>query len=351
MFDSPCKSIPEIKYALRNRVMLNMDNMQEMQRVKQIVATMSPAQLEGCVIGLRINPLVGSGEVAELSVSTRQSKFGVICPVDESSSDAADERAAVIKALVKNQFVNAVHVHTGSGGMNLSQMAEGAAGAGKLALEVNALRGADAPQIEVVDIGGGLPVAWGKCEEDPTFQDYSDAIREQCPELFDGTSFRRIVTEMGSVMNSRFGFFSSVVEVTKPTDDGQIVMIHAGSEQFMRASYAGHMRGGHPVSVYDKDGQTKSDGDSKILHDIAGPLCFAGDIVAARVSLPEVVVGDIVVLEEAGGNTHSLRTTHCSRRAPPIYGYQAGSDGHDDGLEFTLLSKGGSYEEALAKWD
>lgn len=410
VFDSPCKTIPEIKYALENKVMLNMDNMQEMERVKVAVAGMSEDSLQGCVIGLRINPLVGSGAVANLSVSTRKSKFGVICPVGGGGGDQeVMERAAVVKALVENDFVTAVHVHTGSGGMTIEQMADGAAGAANLALEVNKLRSDSQRKIDVIDIGGGLPgaltltealflcilfdswqrraehappfppsnstptlplnntqttqrkckcecnahahaVSYGK-EQDPTFAKYSSILRERAPSLFDGVTFRRVVTEFGNMMNCRHAFYASVCEVTKPGDaGGRIAMIHAGSDQFLRACYAAHMRKPHPVSVFHKDGVSKS--GAPILHDIAGPLCFAGDVVCTAVQLPQVEVGDIVVLDEAGGNTHGLKTMHCSRRFPPIFGYERGQDDSNssDGLKFTQLSSGWSYDQLLSLW-
>ena len=59
-----------------------------------------------------------------------------------------------------------------------------------------------------------------------------------------------------------------------------------------------------------------------MVHDIGGPLCFSGDIVVGGVALPRLAVGDIVVLEEAGGNTLGMATSHCSRRRPPVYGYR-----------------------------
>jgi len=80
-------------------------------------------------------------------------------------------------------------------------------------------------------------------------------------------------------MNCRYGVYASVVEVTKPTDGGKIAMIHAGSDCFLRACYAPNMRAPHPVTVFDKGGAIK-EGDT-VLTDIAGPLCFAGDIVCS----------------------------------------------------------------------
>jgi diaminopimelate decarboxylase len=230
VFDCPCKTIPEIKHAIDNKVMLNIDNMQELTRVKDIVGNMSAEDLEGCVIGFRINPLVGFGAVANLSVATRKSKFGVICPVD---GEGGEDRALVVKALAENTFINAVHVHTGSGGMSLAQMADGAAGAANLAMEVNGLRGPDQSHIDVIDIGGGLPVTWG-AEQSPTFPQaspsaytpaqtptlacpqYAAELKEKVPSLFDGKTFRRVVTEMGAMMNCRYAFFASLCEVTNP---------------------------------------------------------------------------------------------------------------------------------------
>ena len=120
--------------------------------------------------------------------------------------------------------------------MSLGQMADGAAGAANLALEVNGLRGPDQPKIDVIDIGGGLPVSWGAVQS-PTFPQYAAELKQKAPELFDGTTFRRVVTEMGAMMNCRYAFFASLCEVTKPTDSGRIAMIHVGSEQFMRACH------------------------------------------------------------------------------------------------------------------
>jgi diaminopimelate decarboxylase len=193
-----------------------------------------------------------------------------------------------VKVLAENDFINAIHVHTGSGGMTLGQMADGAAGAANLALEVNALRvKMNAQKITVVDIGGGLPVSWGEAGQKPSFADYSAELRQKAPSLFDGTSFTRVVTEMGAIANCRFAFFASLCEVTKPTDAGMIAMIHAGSDQFLRACYAPQMRAPHPVHIFDPSGVPKTGETS--LHDIAGPLCFAGDILCSA-ELPAVEV-------------------------------------------------------------
>jgi len=408
VYDSPCKTTPEIAFALDNGVHLNADNFEELARIKVLLdERQQKSRIQGdataSVIGLRINPLVGTGGVLLLSVSTRQSKFGVVVP----SETGSPERHAVVEALATEfPFVSAVHVHVGSGSMKLEQAAQGAASAVQLALEVNEARtsvgapsavaarsgtgrdgdaGRSPVLIDVIDIGGGLPVGWGIDGNTPTWLEYANLLRTRAPELFDGT-FRRVVTEFGASVFCKFGWLGSAVEVVKDGagdgGDTTIAMIHAGSDLFLRACYAPHMRGAHPVSAYSADGSPKEKKaaarDKEVAHDIAGPLCFAGDVVAKGVLLPSrLEVGNVVVLHEAGGNTLALANSHCSRRHPPAYGYRSSSSsttrigppaavagqgtaaeeelGHDawgvdDGLHFTRLSKGTTIEQVLEAW-
>lgn len=55
---------------------------------------------------------------------------------------------------------------------------------------------------------------------------------------------------------------------------------------------------------------------------IAGPLCFSGDNIAVSKALPKPIPGDRVVVLDAGANTISLFSRHCSRLAPPVYGFK-----------------------------
>ena len=69
VFDSPSKTIPEIRYALEKGVHLNVDNLQELDRVVNLLAE-AKFEVRSQVIGLRVNPLVGAGSIAAFSVST-----------------------------------------------------------------------------------------------------------------------------------------------------------------------------------------------------------------------------------------------------------------------------------------
>ena len=91
-------------------------------------------------------------------------------------------------------------------------MAQGAGAAVHLAEAVNAARTTQQLKIECIDIGGGLPVSWGRdVQQSPTFTEYASALKEAAPALFDGTY--RVVTEFGAILNCKMAFFASIVEV------------------------------------------------------------------------------------------------------------------------------------------
>jgi hypothetical protein len=55
---------------------------------------------------------------------------------------------------------------------------------------------------------------------------------------------------------------------------------------------------------------------------IAGPLCFSGDVLCSNLSLPEPRVEDVCLVLDAGANTLSLFSRHCSRPSPAVYAFR-----------------------------
>ena len=97
------------------------------------------------------------------------------------------------------------------------------------------------------------------------------------------------------------------------------------------------------VSVFDSQGKLK-EGDEGPC-DIAGPLCFAGDLVASGVSLPAIEPGDYVVLHDTGAYYFSNPFYYNAFPAPAVYGAGAGNSGS---LEFTTWRREQTSEEILS---
>eukprot|EP00117_Sycon_ciliatum_P030583 scpid56560/ scgid3604/ Diaminopimelate decarboxylase len=311
VFDSPVKTRPEIDYALAHNVHLNIDNWQEMDVVAE--AYNKVKDTTKAVIGVRVNPVVGSGSMAIFSTCTATSKFGVTI-----LDDAVRER--FIAKVSSTPCITCLHVHVGSMGCKLELMAEGVQKTVQLALDINKRAGFD--QITVLDVGGGLPANVDTEETTPTFEEYVKALKDVVPEMFPGKGpFKRVITEFGQAFNCKSGWIASRVEYDKEVgDETHLPLIHAGADILMRTCYLADMpKHQKRLFVYGSNGDIKE--DDVCLQDIGGPLCFSGDVVAKQRQLPRANRGDFVVLRDCGANSISIFSRHCSRLAPPVYGY------------------------------
>jgi diaminopimelate decarboxylase len=78
---------------------------------------------------------------------------------------------------------------------------------------------------------------------------------------------------------------------------------------------------------------------------LAGPLCFAGDVVAREISLPAVDVGDWIVIRDVGAYTLSMWSRHCSRGIPPVLGF----DPHQ-AEPMRVLRRGETPDDIVSFW-
>jgi diaminopimelate decarboxylase len=73
VYDSPVKTPTEMAEAVRLGLHMNLDNEREISILDPLLRN----QEFGGVVGLRINPVVGGGQIAMISTATPQSKFGL----------------------------------------------------------------------------------------------------------------------------------------------------------------------------------------------------------------------------------------------------------------------------------
>ena len=326
VYDEPSKTRSILERVLDLGVALNIDNFQELERVESL--------LEGIplrsTIGIRINPQVGAGEIGAMSTATESSKFGV-------ALEDKGNRQALLDAYRRHRWLTAVHCHVGSQGCSLDLMGRGVRKTVDLALDINASAGSQ--QVQVIDIGGGLPVNFDSDEVIPTFEDYANHLRSKVPELFAGDF--RVLTEFGRSIFAKNGFIASRVEYTKTSGGRRIATTHAGAQVATRTVFMPeHWK--LRVSVFDSRGKLKKGDDGPC--DVAGPLCFSGDLVACGVSLPTIEPGDYVVLHDTGAYYFSNPFYYNSFPAPPVFGLTTDASG---ALAFTTWRKQQTLEEVL----
>ncbi|MFF8600593.1 diaminopimelate decarboxylase [Streptomyces sp. NPDC015232] len=328
VLDSPAKTPEELRHALALGIAVNADNLQELARLDALVAagpTASP-------LGLRVNPQVGAGTIDALSTATPTSKFGVALR-DEGA------REAVVQAYLDRPWLTRLHTHTGSQGIPLALMAEGVAAGYALAEEINAKAGRQ--QIDTFDIGGGLPVNFASDEETPTHAEYARLLAATVPGLFDGRY--ALVTEFGRSLLAKHGTVLARVEYTKTSGGRPIAVTHAGVQIAARTVY---VPGAWPLRIlaYDAEGRRRT-GD-EVVQDVAGPACFAGDLLATGRALPPLRPGDVVAVPDTGAYYFAHHYAYNSLPRPAVHGFTPTDDG---GIAFSTVRPAQSLDEIVAE--
>jgi diaminopimelate decarboxylase len=327
VYDSPVKTIAELEFALKTGIHLNVDNLDELERVNNLLKAFDSESS----IGIRINPQVGVGTILESSVAGEYSKFGV--PI-------GSRRKELTEAFLKFPWLRGMHLHVGSQGCAMELLVNGIGVLYDFALELNEKRLLDGfPPIDIFDIGGGLPISYHSYRPAPLMEDYVASLKKRAPALFshrvtESQSHQttlspchpvtlsphfRLITEFGRWTYTNAGWTISRVEYVKHDPGIKTAMIHVGAELFIRECL-NPTDWQHEYSLFDRNGNLKS-GTDPDPYNLAGPLCFSGDILAKGVTLPVAEEGDYLVIHDTGGYTFSMWSHYNSRQTPRILGY------------------------------
>lgn len=326
IFDSPVKTQQEIELALNKGIIMNIDNFQELSRVALLRKPCHRASA-----GLRINPQVGAGTIANTSVADSYSKFGM--PLAETGN-------LIAKAYKNHTWLNGIHLHIGSQGCSITLLL---AGIEKILKTLSGWR-INYPQLNkqlvFIDIGGGLPVSYQWNVNAPDMKSYGSAI-EKLLQKHHWTHLQ-IITEFGRYYHVNAGFSLSRVEYVKNFTTPHTGIIHLGADYFVRECL-NPQSWYHEVSVLNAQGKLKKDATNG-TYNLAGPLCFAGDIVIRNRTLPALAEGDHIVIHDTGGYTFAMYSRYVSRQMPPIVAV-------DENLQFHLLRRGESPAETARFWN
>jgi diaminopimelate decarboxylase len=328
ILDSPAKTPAELREALALGIAVNADNPQELDRIDALVSS----AVSRSPLGLRVNPQVGGGSIEATSTATATSKFGVALR-DEGA------REWVVRAYQDRPWLTRLHAHTGSQGIPLSLMAQGVAETYALAEEIN--RRIGRPQIDTIDIGGGLPVNFASEATTPTYAQYARVLSEAVPGLFDGRY--GLVTEFGRSLLAKHGTVVARVEYAKSAGGRPVAVTHAGVQVATRTVYA---PGLWPlrIAAYDVKGRPKE--GPAVVQDVAGPACFSGDLLAEACALPLLAQGDYAAALDTGAYYFAHHYAYNSLARPGIYGFAPDGNG---GVAFATVREPQTIDEIVAE--
>jgi len=328
IYDSPVKTKTNLEIAIKEGIYFNLDNVDEVLKVEDLLNTSCKGIDVTGRIGIRVNPVVGGGKVAILSTAGKTSKFGLLM-VDECE-------AKLLELYGKYKFLQGLHMHVGSMGMDLSQIVQGAKQLVEFAEKIN--KQAGFKQITVLDVGGGVANNYHGDDDAVDFSTYKKEVIGQVPELQN----YRILTEFGRSIFTKPGISVSRIETVKDWGDRNVALCHFGSNQFVREVYTDIMF--HHLTILNADGSENT--AEEVVQDIGGPLCFQGDYIAKETKLPAMKSGDYIVMHDTGGYTHALYSRYNSIQSPAVYGYKR----NGDGFEFYVFKQRESYEAVSSFW-
>ncbi|WP_455383537.1 diaminopimelate decarboxylase [Salinispira pacifica] len=189
-----------------------------------------------------------------------------------------------------------IHTMVASNELNPDYFVETAGILFDLALEVLEKTGA---RIEFANLGGGIGIPYRPEEDAVDYRRMSDGIKRLYDEKIAGSGLDplRIVTENGRVVTGPYGYLVSRVIHRKSTYK-EYVGLDANMANLMRPGMYGAY---HHVTVLGKE-----NAPADHLYDVTGSLCENNDKFAIDRKLPEIEVGDVVVIHDTGAHGHAM---------------------------------------------
>ena len=294
LFTSSSKSPSEIDFALRNDVLLNVDNLDELGQVSAAATRLGTRAR----ISFRLNPGVDPDTLHQINTGIPESKFGV--HLDGGNARTAYETALRLPGVA----VAGVHCHIGS---QITDPAGYEETTRKMLAFARELKDDLGLTLSFVDLGGGFGIPFRDGETVMTPDALAAALK---PIWEDGVARLgyepELWVEPGRYLVAEAGLLVVRVNSVKTTPVKTFVNVDAGFNTLLRPALYGAE---HRVRVVGKAGPPES-------LDVAGDVCETGDILAEGRLLPRPAAGDLVVFLDAGAYGFVMASEYNARPLP-----------------------------------
>ena len=276
------KTREEIHYAVECDVgWINVENALELEYINAAADSLG---IGGVRVALRFNPQVTANTHRHMSTGHGAAKFGLTAEVIERILADSDRYARL--------EIVGLHMHIGS---QLGDTAATMEALDKLLPLVE-----DYPQIQTINLGGGLPVAYRFDESIPAVEDFAAEIT---PRLRD----YRVLLEPGRSIVADAGILVATVLYVK-RQAGRLFYIVDGSmaELIRPALYQAH----HEILPLVESV------DDQCAAQVVGPVCESADVLAWERDLPQLQVGDRIAIMTTGAYGMAMASNYNSRLRP-----------------------------------
>ena len=154
--------------------------------------------------------------------------------------------------------------------------------------------------LDFINLGGGFAIPFGHKANLPTVQQYADVIISELKSetVNQGLDEMDLILEPGGALVGDSTILLLKVGMIKaaaglPTWVG----VDGGSNVILRASQGWY--------TYQVVAANRMHEDASMLVNIAGPLCYSGDVIARDRKMPKLVEGDILAMLDTGAYTYA----------------------------------------------
>jgi diaminopimelate decarboxylase len=244
---------------------------------------------------IRVTPGVKPSTHDFITTGQLDSKFGF------GTGDGEGRAAAAIERVLASDVLDLVglHAHIGSQIFELEPYRVAIAALGDLAGD----------WCEVVDVGGGLGVAYTEEDRPPAIDDYVDVKVRGVREVFgEGV---RILIEPGRSLVANAGVTAYRVGTVKEIPGVRTyIAVDGGMSDNLRPMLYGSR---YEALIADRAGE-----EPDTLVTVAGMHCESGDVLVRDAMLAAPAVGDVLVTPATGAYGHAMANNYNGVTRPPV---------------------------------
>lgn len=297
IFNGVNKDIRGIRLAIKMGSLINVDSLAELDIIEREAKKLGI----DAKIGIRINPVVKTGTLAEWETALESSKFGI-------NIDNGLEAYKKAKQL-DHIDIRGIHAHIGS---QIEEVKPYKTAAERVMNFLNELKAELGIDIDVLDLGGGFPLPH-RYKDIPPIKEYAEKITKVIKEKvneFDLHNPTLVLEPGGSIVGDTSVLLLKVGIVKNRENTVDWAYVDGGANIILRATQGWY--------VYQIVCCNKMDEPKEETYNIGGPLCYSGDVLGYDRELPRLEEGDILGLLDCGAYTMSILNRYNSHPFPAI---------------------------------
>lgn len=282
MFTSNETPAEEYQYAFKEGNIINLDDITHIEYLKKALGGKLPETM--CC---RYNPGPAKHGCNSIIGKPEEAKYGM-------TRDQILEAYKIMKAEGVKHF--GLHTMVASNELNPDFFADTA----KLVFELAAeIKEKDDVRIEFTDLGGGLGIPYKPGQKKVDYNEIAQKIRKLYDEIIvpAGLDPLKICWECGRPITGPYGWLVSTAIHEKHIYREYIALDSCMADLMRPGMYGAY----HEVSVSGKENAPKDH-----VYDVVGSLCENCDKFAVQRPLPEINIGDLVIIHDAGAHGRAM---------------------------------------------